>query len=346
MDEETQGLIRALARKLDAESCSLTFREVWDRYFVAASPGLKKPKNVADLMKAPLAFLGDVPISEFKRASWIEYRADRTQQITRFGEPTSATTRNLELQRAKRVFNWAIEEGLIETSPLASVKREPARPARETTIAHDGVAAFLREAEPLDRALFLLGVDNGLRRIEGRALQWSKISADGRTQVSWTVAKTKKTRPAILSSRVMAALAELPRVPGSDYVFANPHTGRPYSDNHLWCRFRAIADRVGLPAAEGDGNVHFHDSRHTFVTRTIENGTPPAVAMRAAGHTTLQQASRYFHLTDGALEAMRVRNEAALSAAVAGPRLPPARMITRRVRIDRGSSITRCTENQ
>lgn len=316
--------------------CSLTFRELWDRYFVAASPTLKDPQNIADLMKAPLEFLGDRVVSEVRRADWIAYRADRSAQLTRFRTPTTVATRNLEMQRAKRVFNWAIEEGLIETSPLANVKREPPRPARETVVDEEGLAKFLALAGPMDRALFLIAIDSGLRKTEARMMRWSQIKEDGRTSVSWTVCKTRKTRAVRLTTRTLEALAAIDRIPGCDFIFANPSTKKPYSDCMLWMRFRAACDGAGLQPALGDGNVHYHDGRHSFVTRTIENGTPPPVAMRAAGHTTFAQASRYFHLTPKALDAMAARNAAAIEVIKAGPRRGPIRAppALRRAKVD------------
>src|SRR5690348_13596323 len=84
VDAETLALLTALRAKLEAKVCSLTLLELWERYFRAAAPELKDARQVADLMKAPLAALGGKRVDEFRRADWITYRAERSQQVTRF----------------------------------------------------------------------------------------------------------------------------------------------------------------------------------------------------------------------------------------------------------------------
>ena len=41
------------------------------------------------------------------------------------------------------------------------------------------------------------------------------------------------------------------------------------------------------------GDFHFHDLRHTAITRLIETGTPSATIMKISGHTQMTTFQRY-----------------------------------------------------
>lgn len=331
-DDELRALLAAQSAQIQALTMALgaravamspiTFRALWDAYYETirdASWG----KSVRDLMVAPLEHFADRLVGELRAPDWTFYRDHvRKKSTTRFGAAPSVGTRNLELTRTKVMMNWGVAEERISANPFAKVKREPKRPARETTIHDDGLDRLLAAADPVLRAFVLVGVDSGMRSGEVRRLKWVQIGAGGKVTVSWTVAKTKRSRSVRLTARALAAVEALPRTFGG-YVFANPETGKPWSVTTLWQRFRTACADASLEAAEGDTRVHYHDTRHTFITRTVERGTPLAVAMRAAGQVTLTQVARYFHLEPGALDDMQARNDAAIAARA--ERKPPQR---------------------
>jgi integrase len=80
-------------------------------------------------------------------------------------------------------------------------------------------------------------------------------------------------------------------------VFAS-EVGTPIDGRSLLGQFKRLTRRAGLP--EG---LHFHDLRHTALTRLAERGTPPAVVQAIAGHTTPTLALRVY--THAELDALR-----------------------------------------
>jgi integrase len=347
-DDELRALLRAQADQIAAQAHQIrelaslvrdqftthkvvspltpetTVKELWEMYFETVREQ-SWAKSVRDLMVAPLAHFAGMKIAELRRSDWTYYRDQvRKKSKTRLGATPSVGTRNLELIRLKVVFNWGVNEERIPTNPFDGVKPEPKRPPRETTIPDDGVERIQLNADPILWAFIVVGVDSGMREGEVRSLRWSQIKPGGRVAVSWTVAKTKRSRSVRLSQRAIEALDALPRGFGG-YVFENPNTSLPYSRTWFWERWRSVCVEANLVAADGDGRVHYHDSRHTFVTRTVERGTPLSVAMRAAGHVTLTQVSRYFHLEEAALDEMKRRNDAAIEGERIGPKRAEAR---------------------
>jgi integrase len=48
----------------------------------------------------------------------------------------------------------------------------------------------------------------------------------------------------------------------------------------------------------GIEDLHKHDLRHAFVARSILTGVPPAVVLKASGHSS-DEGKRYLNLTQG-----------------------------------------------
>lgn len=312
--------IQALTSALNgrAQGPTVGFRALWLDYWQTIKH-LSWAPSVRGLMVAVLAHFGDRDVMSLRRPDWTHYRDQvRKTQITRLGTTPTVGTLNLELARVKAMLTWAVAEERIPHSPLASVRREARRQPRETIISDDGMDRLLEVTDAELWAFVVVGVDSGMREEEVRRLRREDIRPGGRVTVSWTAAKTKRTRSVRLSQRALDAIAQLPVGLGG-YVFENPATREPYSRTYFWERWRAAVDAAVLEAAPGDTRVHYHDARHTFVTRTIQNGTPLAVAMRASGHISLASVNRYFHVEQEALDEMKARNDLAI-AKRRGPR--------------------------
>jgi len=106
---------------------------------------------------------------------------------------------------------------------------------------------------------------------------------------------------------------------GSEYVFINPKTKKPYTDLKkafgTACRIAGIRD------------LHWHDLRHTFGTRLAEAGCSEATIASLMGHSDPQTTRRYTHATDrakrAAVEAVRVlRENVCHKSATTAERLP------------------------
>lgn len=327
---QVAGLTAAIERLADGFAArpprpagsDLTCAQVWTDY-QQTFEGETWAASVRNLMKAPLEHFADRKIGDLRRGDWTHYRDNVSKKrITRMGTFPSVGTRNQELIRFKAMLAWGVNQEKFTVNPFAGIKPEKGRPARETTIGDEALERLLSKSSSMLRAFILVAIDSAMRKGEVLFLKWDQIEDTGRVMVSWTVAKTRRSRSVRLSERALDALDELPRNAFAPYIFVNDKTGLPWSDTHMWELFRDACVEAKLEAAEGDGNVHFHDTRHTAITRTIQNGTPMVVAMRSGGHVTLQQAGRYMHVDETDLDAMKKRNDDAIAA---GPRKSPQR---------------------
>ena len=74
---------------------------------------------------------------------------------------------------------------------------------------------------------------------------------------------------------------------GFDYVFANPDTGRPYTN--VGKAFGAACREAGIQ------DLTFHDLRHTFASRLREAGVDAITRRDLLGHSTVEMSDDYTH---------------------------------------------------
>lgn len=258
----------------------------------------------AMLMPAARHF-GDRPARGVTRQDWIYFRDKvRAIQITvRKAVPTPYTL-NQELGRWRIVYRWAMAEGLLKENPLALVKPLAAKKNRETEPTWDDIWALKAHCNAETWALILLGFRRGFRRDEARRLEWRDVDLAGaRIRLSALRVKTREAASMRIPSDVVEALRAIkPELPGR-YVFQSPRTGIPLGKTTLWQRWRNAvdkarrADATKLQAADGDGRMVFHDTRHGFASGMARK-VPLPVAMRMTRHRSLGAAGRYLHVNE------------------------------------------------
>ena len=74
---------------------------------------------------------------------------------------------------------------------------------------------------------------------------------------------------------------------GSEYVFINPDTGKPYTD--IKHSFATVLKTARI------NNFRFHDLRHTLATRLVEKSIDLVVVKEILGHSKIETTMRYAH---------------------------------------------------
>ena len=105
--------------------------------------------------------------------------------------------------------------------------------------------------------------------------------------------KTDKDREIPMNGTVRTLLLELAakaRQADWEYIFTNPRTSKRYNDVK-----RAF---TGALREAGIKDFHFHDLRHTFGTRAVDEGAPLTGVRDALGYASLATTNRYAHGTE------------------------------------------------
>ena len=195
----------------------------------------------------------------------------------------------------KRAFQWAVEEGYLVRSPVASLKK-PAIPRRQTTLTREQRQLILREvSDDAFRDLLIAAEETGVRPQELRLVEARHVDLANRVWVfppneHKTGKKTHQPRVVFLTDsaveltkRRLALFAEGP-------LFRNAR-GEPWTCNAVRCRFRRLRNRLStdLPA-----DLCAYLYRHTYATEALQNGVDPITVAELMGHKDATMVSRVY----------------------------------------------------
>lgn len=233
----------------------------------------------------------------------------KLEEIKRFvnGQATwSDGTKHNAFAYIKGLFRWARDAGYLEASPLAGVANPHPVGRREQGISLDEFAQLIEATkdDAFRRVLRFLR-DTGCRPgelcvITANHLNAKRAFARLGPKEHKTGSRTGKAKMIYLTSVIDAELRDLARQHPTGPLLRNTK-GEPWNDHAIFRRFERLRVKLGMPS-----HVVPYASRHGFLTRLIEMGTPLALAVKIAGHSrvdTLQEI--YLHLeADTALKAV------------------------------------------
>lgn len=254
---------------------------------IAGRRELSAPKS---FIKVLIEHFGRRKLRNIRHSDIEHFKLQRLNAPTRHGNQRSVRAVNAELQMMNAVMNFALRNGWIEKNPFKqgeSLMRKADETARERVMSYDEEARLLNvcvnERAHL-RSLVIAAVDTGLRRGELFKLDWTDIDFDSRMiHLPAIKSKTGKARDVAMTSRVYDELLKLQEARQDDQSLVFGITDNIKRAWATACRLAGIED------------LHFHDLRHSFVTRAISAGVPVAEAMKTSGHVTLAMLSRYLN---------------------------------------------------
>lgn len=222
-------------------------------------------------------------------------RKDATPH-TRGGKGAAARTVGL----LGGIFNFAVEYGFIEQSPVRGVKRykdnrrERFLSAAEMARLGDVLARLGKDGgDPRHVAIIRLLTLTGARKNEITHLRWREVDLEG----GLLRLKDSKTGPKVirLGKAARALVGSLP-VHDREWVFPDRrHAGKPVANlDWAWVNIR---NQAGLP------DVRIHDLRHSFASVGVAGGEGLTLIGKLLGHQHVVTTSRYAHLSDDPLQA-------------------------------------------
>lgn len=272
--------------------------------------GLRSLYDYEPLANAKLDEITSEKIADFAAYRQTHSRR-RSPKKQRHG--LQVTSVNSSLQVLRRVLRLAVDWGIIASAPKVKLLRGANH--RERVISTDEEVRYLTTAaEPLSSIATVL-IDSGLRPEECFRLRWENISFDaGRYGTMFNpFGKTKAARRLVPMTRRLRTLLEArwtkAAKPIEGWIWpaetasghAEPSTIKKQHRNAL--KLSGIRPFV------------LYSLRHTFLTRLGESGCDVFTLARIAGHSNIQMALRYVHVSEDA-------------AMVAMSRLPESKMLT------------------
>ncbi len=201
------------------------------------------------------------------------------------GSPVMA---NRLLATLNKMCGWAVERGIIETSPCNGVKPPSATKSRNRVLSDDELERLWRACDaigypfgPLVQMLIL----TGQRRDEVAGLTWVELDLAAHL---WVLprerAKNNVEHTVPLSAPVLAIVERLPRISGGpSYLFTT--TGNSHVSG--FSKTKIALDKL-LAADGGSPYLHwtFHDLRRTAATGMARLGVNLPVVEKVLNHVS------------------------------------------------------------
>jgi integrase len=244
-------------------------------------------------------------LRSFRVTQWLDKR-----------ETWGVNSRRAAIRTVKRAFQWGVEEGYLEFSPIAGLKKPPGK-RRETILSPKQQATVLAAAkQPSFRDVLIVLQETGARPQEIRAVEAKHVDAE---QQVWifppsehkTGGKTGRARVIYLTPRAWKITKRLLSKTKTGPLFRNSR-GQPWTQSAIRCCFRRLRKRLdGLVPPDLCAYVF----RHTFATDALERGVDPITLAELMGHRDPTMVSRVYqhlnqkvdHLKDAACRATGAR---------------------------------------
>jgi integrase len=291
-----QDLVARKAKQSDA-----TYREIdsifRSEYLHAARivngvkvSGFRQPLDSIEVyLNRALDHFSDKRLSSITFADVQQYRRRIADLPTMHGRQRSVSDINHHLSWLRRIFNVAIERGLLNETPFkrgSSLINRAGETERARILSRDEEVRLLAACKSPSRRrlrqMIIIAIETGLRRGEITSLGWQDINLDDKfLVVTSSNSKTLRSRIVPLSNRALQVFQEIKgetiaRFDRLIFGKSNPKKA-----------FRAACRDAGI------SGLRFHDLRHTAITRWLEAGISPTLAMKASGHSQFRTFLRY-----------------------------------------------------
>lgn len=252
---------------------NITFKEMTQKYL-----GKYQKQRDATSLNRLLPYFGEKSLSEITTELVSDYRDERLKTV-------KPATVYQELALMRRMFNVARREWKwISSNAVAdlsfSVGNKNAR---------DRWLTFAEEKNLLDNAtnpswlrpLLVLALHTGMRRGEILRLMWQDIDFN-RKLVTVQKSKNGEKRSIPMSKTLYNVFVsqKVRNISGSIF---------PIAVRSLRCAFSKALDKARIE------NFKFHDLRHTFATKLVQNGADLYKVKELLGHKTITMTMRYAH---------------------------------------------------
>jgi integrase len=269
------------ARRLTERKTSDTFASVLTKFCRAKKHQRQIYRTERDIRRDCRSLL-ERPVSDIERRDIVEL-------IRAMKERGVETTAHNTFANLNRIFNWAVDNDILESSPMARLRPTSligSKTVRQRVLTDGEIVAVWRATKKLGypyQHLFQLLLLTGQRRTEVGEAHWSEFDFEARV---WVIPeerfKSGSAHRVPLTDDAIAILNDCPRFAGGDYVFTsrNGSTFANDIDGALTKLGKIILADGGQPLPRWT----VHDLRRTMRTRLSSLRIPSEIAEMCIGH--------------------------------------------------------------
>lgn len=256
-----------------AKAKNTKFEDMTEKYLKEHAHS-RDPRTVKTLL---ISFSG-LMISQITTKLIAEHRNRRLESV-------KPATVYQELALLRRMFNVAIREWeWLKDNPVSRLSFSVGnRNARDRWLTLEEEKSLLEKATNPAwlRSLLMVALHTGMRRGEILDLRWQNVDLLKRA-IRVVKSKNGEKRTIPMSNTLFNLLKSMNVRDISGRVF-------PISGSSLRQAFDKLVVKTGLE------DFRFHDLRHTFATRLVQNGVDLYKVKELLGHKTITMTMRYAH---------------------------------------------------
>ncbi|MDB5038085.1 MAG: hypothetical protein JWQ35_1613 [Bacteriovoracaceae bacterium] len=217
-------------------------------------------------------------------------------------------------RRVHRLFELAVEEGILSLNPAKGIKVKVAEPKQKVLNSNEAEILLKNAKETKHRfyPVWAMALKTGMRSGEMYALRWSDI--DFETEMisvskQWTSkdglhpTKSGRNRLVPVSPDLKKFLAEMKLKGGYEESLIDGMTKKEvWHDDYVLPRLyewnAGLQAQILADFCESIGitKVKFHDLRATFITNMLVQGVSLVAVMSIVGHSRMSTTDRYVRL--------------------------------------------------
>ena len=209
-------------------------------------------------------------------------------------------TVNFVIDQVGSIFNWAIDNGIVDKNPCKAVKKQKVDNARLRYLELDEIKR-LRSTIENDRALYyfvMMGLSTGGRLQTICNIKPSDIKDNG--SIRLFDFKNNSEYYGFLNKELKQELHHFisnSKKGKDDFIFKN--TGKQsYSNQYYYRKLQPIFDILFNPeGTESLDRVTIHTLRHTFASQLAINETPILTIKKLMNHQDINATMRYAKLS-------------------------------------------------
>lgn len=268
----------------------------WDEWFEIALARMKNERANSTIINYR-SYLGKWVTPHWEKRELKTITRDDVYSVVyeKFDPELSANARKTLLKQIRRIFQMAVEDGILDQNPTAGI-RVSVPEVDQSVLTNEEVKTFLQAAKDTNHRFYpiwVMALGTGMRSGELIALIWADVDLDAKlisVSKQWTnkdgikPTKTRRARVVPISDELVLFLKEEKLKSRTESVLPR----LPEWENGEQAQVtREFCEAIGITS------VKFHDLRATFITNLLARGVPLAVVMSIVGHSQLKTTNLY-----------------------------------------------------
>ena len=236
-------------------------------------------KRKQSSLKYVKKLFGEIRLRDFEMRHVHQFVAARLK------EEVKAATVNRDVTVLRHMFEFAVDEGVLKQNPIARIKKLKEYREERPRINEKELQSILKRLPFPVKQIVLFIYETGCRPSEALALKREHVHLENKTAI-FNIRKAGDNALVALTSRAVAAIQEVPELPGCPYVFWNPKTSTRYERiNETFSRARMKAGVV---------KIQLKDFRRELGIVLAESGQPLHVAKTQRGHSSIRTTEQFY----------------------------------------------------